>query len=502
MDTGIAVPSIDTISCFFNYFSFTLPSLICLASKAENSSTLSPRDQNLSLLLVTSNASTSTECMDTLPVKSSTPTQLNSSSYLDTESIVAEIASENIFSNLSSTEGSTASGPMVPVSNATQLNRKWTNRTPSPKVLKADSLGRKSPSVINVNTTMKQRGSPRTVSAGRNQQRRSPCLIQNLMTKKPSGKLSASSDDVFLFQSVNFDNSISIRDDSVDSNSVIKLSSENQKEIQKEILLQKEEYRISRAAEIYEESSTISSPSESTERENYMSANSDIAEERVKAKLISKLMSLGSIQDMIKTLQDIERVGLNQKLNEVSMRAEIPKARRCKSGSESMLKSRMVDDCDIEHDLHLHVEDPEITKYTGADFVAEKYCDWSFRPNVSKMLDSSCSDPRVSSPSISPCALNGVKYAWNTSTSTKVPKLKLDGILRPTSTKNEGISSVDSSVIMGDAPANAPDTVQKVPRDKNFGIHSSGSLILSPRTAFDDLSVNSEDSSIRSSEKM
>jgi hypothetical protein len=231
-----------------------------------------------------------------------------------------------------------------------------------------------------------------------------------------------------------------------------------------------------------------------------MSAKTDISEERVKAKLISKLMSLGSIQDMIRTLQDIERIGLNQKLCEVSMRAEIPKARRCKSGSESMLKSRMIDDYDIEHDLHLHVEDPEITKYTDADIAAEKYYDKSFRPNVSKMLDSSYSDSFVSSPSTSPCAVNGVKHTWNTSTPTKIPKLKLDGILRPLSTKNEGISSVDGSVTMGGASTNASDTVLNVSRNPNPGVHPSGALILSPRTAFDDLSINSEDS-IRSGEK-
>lgn len=484
--------------------------------KDENATLELPCEQNISSMAATTEVTIAAENTEILPTKSSTPTPFISSSPMEAESIVPEIILEtNGFNNSTQLEPSMMTSLAVPspISTMTQLNRKLANRTPSPKIHKADSLGRKSPSGSNANA-MKQRGSPRTVSlTNRSQQRRSPNLIQNLMTKKPSGKQSTSSDDVFLFQSVNFDNSMSVKDDAADSNSIIKLSSESQKEIQKEILLQKEEYRISRAAEMHEESSTLSSPSESTEKENYMSVKSDISEERAKAKLIKKLMSLGSIQDMIRTLQDIERDGLNQKLcREVSVFPEISKARRCKSGSESMLKSRMIDNADIESDLHLHVEDPEITKYTDVDVAYEKSLDKSFRPNISKMLDSPCNDApastfipssRVPTSPASPSTSNGVnRNSYATSTPSKIPKLKLDGILRPTSTKNEGISSVEGSDMMGTMSLHSSDSPSMNSKSLNSSVYPSGALILSPRTAFDDLSINSEDSSIRSSEKL
>ena len=162
--------------------------------------------------------------------------------------------------------------------------------------------------------------------------------------------------------------------------------------------------------------------------------------------------------------------------------------------------------------MFLHVEDPEITKYTDADIAVDRSYEKSFRPNISKMLDSTCNDTSAStlahscrlqtSPAFqSQCALNDGKHSWGTSASTKIPKLKLDGILRPTSTKNEGISSVDGAVLVGTVPLVALDNGTNASKNANSCVHPSGALILSPRTAFDDLSINSEDSSIRSSEK-
>jgi len=184
----------------------------------------------------------------------------------------------------------------------------------------------------------------------------------------------------------------------------------------------------------------------------------------------------------------------------------------------------------VQPDLHLHVEDREISMYSNVNItskgVKQRHMNSTAnRPNTLKMLEQKIekgAPPEISQDEKpvgeTTVAFSGIVTAGtgtldtppkqfsthgHNNTISRIPKLKMDGIIRPTSTKNEGVSPGHVSTQSTFSRAASELTSEAPPKKTSCNVYPSGALVLSPRTAFDDISVSSCDSgSVVSSSSM